>query len=63
MKIDFNHEQLKVLNDAIVQLPFYIAKPLINHINSEIQKRHNEAVDARDEQVGSSCQLDMSELE
>jgi len=60
MKIDFTNEQIKVLNDAIIQLPYYVAQPLINHINQEIQKRHNEAIDNRDEQVGNNSQLDLS---
>jgi len=59
MKIDFTNEQLKTLNDAIIQLPYYLAQPLIMHINKEIQNRHNEAVDAKDEQVGSNTQLDI----
>jgi hypothetical protein len=63
MKIDFTNEQLKVLNDAIIQLPFYVAQPLINHINKEIQARYNEAIDDRDEQVGSNTQLDLSVLQ
>ena len=61
MKIEFTNEQLQVLNAAIVELPFRVAQPLITHINSEIQKRHNEAVDSKDEQVGSNNQLDMCE--
>ena len=46
MKIDFTNEQLQVLNAAIVEMPFRVAQPLITHINSEIQKRHNEVVDS-----------------
>lgn len=60
MKIEFSNEQLQLLNSAIVELPFRVAQPLINHINSEIQKRHNEAIDNRDEQMGSATQMDIS---
>jgi precorrin-4 methylase len=38
MKIDFNVEQLQILDKAIQQLPFYIAAPLIEHINKELEK-------------------------
>lgn len=61
MKIEFTNEQLQVLNTAIVELPFRVAQPLITHINSEIQKRHNEAVDSREDNIGSNYQLDKSE--
>lgn len=60
MKIDFTNEQLKVLNDAIIQLPFYVAQPLISHINKEIQDRHNEAVDNKDYHSGSNNRLEAS---
>jgi len=38
MKIELNEKQLKVLNDALIELPFKIAAPIINHINNEINK-------------------------
>lgn len=38
MKIEFNKEQMQVLNAAICELPYRIASPLIAHINAEIQK-------------------------
>jgi hypothetical protein len=39
MQIDFTLEQLGILDKAIQQLPFYVAAPLIAHINAEIQKQ------------------------
>ena len=39
MKIEFTNEQLMVLNQAIVELPYRLAAPLIAHINAEIQKQ------------------------
>jgi hypothetical protein len=39
MQIDFSLEQLGHLDRAIQQLPFYIAAPLIEHINKEIRKQ------------------------
>jgi hypothetical protein len=38
MKIDFNIEQLSILDKALQQLPYYLAAPLINHINKELEK-------------------------
>ena len=37
MKIDFNEQQLNVLNTALVELPYRLAAPLIKHINEQIQ--------------------------
>ena len=37
MKIEFNEQQLQILNEALVNLPYKIAAPLINHINAQIQ--------------------------
>lgn len=39
MKIDFSIEQLSVLDKAIQQLPYYVAAPLIQHINKELAKQ------------------------
>ena len=36
--ITFTPEQMRVLNDALIELPFKRAQPLITHINEEIQK-------------------------
>jgi 16S rRNA A1518/A1519 N6-dimethyltransferase RsmA/KsgA/DIM1 with predicted DNA glycosylase/AP lyase activity len=39
MQIDFTIDQLGILDKAIQQLPYYIAAPLISHINKEIEKQ------------------------
>lgn len=39
MQIDFTLEQLGILDKAIQQLPYYVAAPLISHINKEIEKQ------------------------
>lgn len=39
MQIDFSLEQLGVLDKAIQQLPYYLAAPLVEHINKEIEKQ------------------------
>ena len=42
MKIEFSIEQLSVLDKAVQQLPYYMAAPLIAHINKELQKQEAE---------------------
>ena len=37
-KIELSTDQMQVLNAALIKLPYEHAAPLINHINSEIQK-------------------------
>lgn len=39
MQIDFTFEQLSTLDKAIQQLPYYVAAPLIAHINEQIEKQ------------------------
>jgi len=56
--IEFSPAQLSVLNDALGNMPFKIAAPLVQHINSEIQKSFDAAVDARDMPSGAPAPLD-----
>lgn len=51
--IEFSQEQLSVLNDALGNMPFKVAAPLVQHINREIQKLFDAAVDARDMPSGA----------
>lgn len=37
LKIYFSQGELKVLNDALVQLPFAVVAPIIHNINSQIE--------------------------
>ena len=37
--ISFTPEQLQVVNEGLVNLPFKLSAPLISHINAEIQKQ------------------------
>ena len=55
MKLEFNEQKLSLLNAALVELPYRVASPLINHINMEIRRIHDEAVDKSDEQK-DQCQ-------
>ena len=41
MKIEFNEQQLQVLNAALVEIPYRVAAPLIAHINQQIQEQLN----------------------
>ena len=49
MKIEFNEQQLGILNAALVELPYRIATPLIQHINQQIQEAHNKAYDDKED--------------
>lgn len=42
-EITFTDQQLAVLNDALVQMPYRLAAPLIAHINEQIQKQREQA--------------------
>lgn len=39
MKLEFNMEQLAILDRAIQQLPFHTASPLLQNINDQLQKQ------------------------
>lgn len=41
--IKFNQDQLKVLNDALIEMPFKISAPIIQHINTQIQRQFDVA--------------------
>jgi len=47
MKIEFNEQQLQVLNAALVELPYRVAAPLIAHINQQIKEQQALEFDAR----------------
>jgi len=49
--LNFNEQQLQVLSAALVELPFKTSAPIIQHINAEIQKQFDKAVDAKDDEV------------
>jgi len=57
MKIEFNEQQLQVLNAALIELPFRIATPLIQHINQQIKEQQALEYDARRETVENHPQL------
>lgn len=70
MKLDFTLEQIGILDKAIQQLPYYVAAPLISHINkqiaeqqklmdtpmdvADIQRKFDAAVDTRDMPSGAN---------
>ena len=49
MKLEFTNEQLAILNEALIQLPFKVAAPLIQRINQQIQEARNKAVDDKED--------------
>ena len=47
MKLEFNEQQLSVLNAAIIELPYRISAPLIAHINQQIKEQQALEYDER----------------
>lgn len=45
---------MHVLNAALVEMPFKLSAPIIQHINAEIQKAFDKSNDAVDMPSGSS---------
>ena len=41
MKLEFNEQQLQVLNAALIEIPYRVSAPLIAHINQQIQEQLN----------------------
>lgn len=39
MQLEFTLEQLVILDKAIQQLPYYLAAPLVQHINTQIAEQ------------------------
>lgn len=48
MKIEFNEQQLQILSAAIIELPYRISAPLIEHINKQIQEQRSFESNNRD---------------
>lgn len=57
MKIEFNKQQLSILNTAIVELPYRISAPLIAHINQQIKEQQAFEFDARRESAENHPQV------
>jgi hypothetical protein len=57
MKLEFNDQQLQVLSSALVELPFRIAAPLIQHINNQIAEQRALEFDARREAAENHPQV------
>jgi hypothetical protein len=50
--LTFTTAQLSVLNTALMELPYRVAAPLIQHINAQIQAQFDAAAYARDTPSG-----------
>lgn len=48
INITLSHEQLDILSKVIVELPYKVAAPMIEHINKEIQKNFDKRVDEQE---------------
>jgi hypothetical protein len=57
MKIELNEQQMAVLNAALVELPFRISAPFIQHINNQIAEQRALEFDARREAAENHPQV------
>jgi len=57
MKIEFNEQQLQVLNAAIIELPYRVSAPLIAHINQQIKEQQALEFDERREAAENHLQV------
>lgn len=62
MKIEFTIEQIGILDQAVQQLPYYIAAPLIAHINKQIAEQ-KQAMDKPIDQLNVLHQVDQTAVE
>jgi hypothetical protein len=51
MNIEFTQQQLQILNTALIELPYRVAAPLIDHINHQIKRQQDLAFDERREKA------------
>jgi hypothetical protein len=57
MKLEFNEQQMAVLNAALMELPFRVAAPVIQHINNQIAEQRALEFDARREAAKDKSQV------
>jgi hypothetical protein len=53
MKLEFNAQQLQILNAALVEFPYKMSAPLINHINQQIKEQQALEIDSREDRVAA----------
>jgi hypothetical protein len=58
INIQFTKEQLAAIDQALQQAPYYVAAPLIAHINHQIQKNFDAKIDAQDMPTGQTTPKD-----
>jgi len=49
MKLEFNAQQLQILNAALVELPVRVSAPLIQEINRQLKERNDLEIDGRND--------------
>ena len=52
MIIKFNEEMMKVVNSALIQLPYRISAPVISEINRQIQAIRESEIDTNKKERG-----------
>lgn len=63
LKIYFSQGELKVLNDALVQLPFAVVAPVIHSINSQIESQLRSSDADKNEGCKTSVNYDENGVE
>lgn len=56
--LTFTQEQLKILNAALVEIPYRVAAPMISSINSQIQRQFDQR---EEQQTGSNHNLPITD--
>jgi len=46
--IEFNEQQLTIINQLLMQAPYSVSAPIVNHINIQIQKTFDKHVDLQE---------------
>ena len=57
----FTAEQLSILNDGLLELPYKKAAPMIQIINRQLQQQFDQSVDTRDAPSGATAPLTSSQ--
>jgi hypothetical protein len=57
-ELSFSNKDLEILQAALVEMPFRVAAPLIDKINTQLQHLHDEAIDRIDTPAGGATPPD-----
>ena len=61
VSITFNAQQLSIIGEALGNLPYRIAEPVVKHINQQIAQQSNQAVPHSDQTDNYADKKDMTD--